>query len=138
MKHLQKSLSLFLCIVLCLSFFPFPAAYAEENIEEVESVSETEELEQMLIQDETAFDEDQEAQPHEHSYMAVVTEPTCTEQGYTTYTCDCGDSYVDDYTDTLNHPEIIDVPEVPATETESGTTELQALWWYLSDRTNVI
>ena len=122
MKHLKKSLSLFLCIVLCLSFFPFPAAYAEENIEEVESVSEAEELEQELIQDKTAFDEDQEAQPHEHSYTAVVTEPTCTEEGYTTYTCDCGDSYVNDYTDALNHPEIIDVPEVPATETESGTT----------------
>ena len=30
MKHLQKSLSLFLCIILCLSFFPFSAAYAEE------------------------------------------------------------------------------------------------------------
>ncbi len=35
MKHLKKSLSLFLCIVLCLSLFPFPAAYAEENIETV-------------------------------------------------------------------------------------------------------
>ena len=45
MKHLQKSLSLFLCIVLCLLFFPFTPAYAEENIEEVESVSEAEELE---------------------------------------------------------------------------------------------
>ena len=122
MKHLQKSLSLFLCIVLCLLFFPFTPAYAEENIEEVESVSEAEELEQMLIQDETAFDEDQEAQPHDHSYIAVVTEPTCTEQGYTTYTCDCGDSYVDDYIDALNHPEIVDVLEVPATEAEPGTT----------------
>ena len=30
MKHLQKSLALFLCVVLCLSFFPFSAAYAEE------------------------------------------------------------------------------------------------------------
>lgn len=34
----------------------------------------------------------------------VVTDPTCTEQGYTTYTCnDCGYSWVDDYTDALNH-----------------------------------
>lgn len=33
---------------------------------------------------------------HEHDYDAVVTEPTCTERGYTTYTCECGDSYVDD------------------------------------------
>lgn len=33
---------------------------------------------------------------HDHSYSAVVTEPTCTEEGYTTYTCGCGESYVDD------------------------------------------
>lgn len=35
-------------------------------------------------------------QVHKHSYTAVVTAPTCTEDGYTTYTCDCGDSYIDD------------------------------------------
>jgi hypothetical protein len=31
-----------------------------------------------------------------HSYEAVVTAPTCIKAGYTTYTCDCGDSYVAD------------------------------------------
>ena len=40
---------------------------------------------------------------HEHSYDAVVTAPTCTEKGYTTHTCACGDSYVDTYTDALGH-----------------------------------
>ena len=40
----------------------------------------------------------------EHHYEAVVTGPTCTEQGYTTYTCSvCGDSYVGDYVDALGH-----------------------------------
>lgn len=38
-----------------------------------------------------------------HKYEAVVTEPTCTEGGYTTYICECGDSYVADYTDPLGH-----------------------------------
>ncbi len=38
---------------------------------------------------------------HTHSYTAVVTPPTVTEGGYTTYTCSCGDSYVSDYTDPL-------------------------------------
>ena len=39
-----------------------------------------------------------------HDYDAVVTEPTCTDKGYTTHTCaDCGDSYVDSYTDALGH-----------------------------------
>ena len=33
-----------------------------------------------------------------HSYEAVVTAPTCTDEGYTTYICSvCGDSYVTDY-----------------------------------------
>ncbi len=39
-----------------------------------------------------------------HSYDKVVTAPTCTEKGYTTYTCSvCGDSYVADYVDALGH-----------------------------------
>ena len=32
---------------------------------------------------------------HEHSYTsAVLTDPTSTARGYTTYTCECGESYV--------------------------------------------
>ena len=38
-----------------------------------------------------------------HDHQAAVTDPTCTERGYTTYTCRCGDSYVDSYTDALGH-----------------------------------
>ncbi|MCD8006953.1 MAG: InlB B-repeat-containing protein [Oscillospiraceae bacterium] len=39
-----------------------------------------------------------------HTYEAVVTAPTCTETGYTTYTCSvCGDSYVADETAALGH-----------------------------------
>ena len=40
---------------------------------------------------------------HEHSYTAVVTAPTCTEKGYTTHTCACGENYVDTYVDALGH-----------------------------------
>lgn len=40
---------------------------------------------------------------HKHSYTAVTTAPTCTEQGYTTYTCSCNDSYVSDYVDAKGH-----------------------------------
>ncbi len=39
----------------------------------------------------------------DHNYNSVVTAPTCTEAGYTTYTCTCGDSYVDDEVDALGH-----------------------------------
>lgn len=34
---------------------------------------------------------------HEHSYTHTVTPPSCESQGYTTHTCECGDSYVDAY-----------------------------------------
>ena len=40
---------------------------------------------------------------HVHEYTPVVTAPTCTEGGYTTYTCACGDSYVADETEALGH-----------------------------------
>ena len=60
---------------------------------------------------------------HEHSYTQTVTEPTCTEQGYTTHTCTvCGDSYVDSYVSALNHIEVVDAA-VPATCTVAGKTE---------------
>ncbi|MBE6766548.1 MAG: zinc-ribbon domain-containing protein [Ruminococcaceae bacterium] len=35
---------------------------------------------------------------HTHSYSKKVTAATCTAQGYTTYTCSCGDTYKDNYT----------------------------------------
>ena len=40
---------------------------------------------------------------HKHSYEAVVTAPTCTVKGYTTYTCTCGDSYTGDETEVVPH-----------------------------------
>ena len=39
----------------------------------------------------------------EHDHQAVVTAPTCTEGGYTTYTCICGDEYVADAVEALGH-----------------------------------
>ena len=58
--------------------------------------------------------------PHKHSYKAVVTAPTCTEKGYTTHTCACGDSYVDTYTDALGHAWDNGKVTKEPTETESG------------------
>ena len=40
---------------------------------------------------------------HQHNYVPDVKAPTCTEPGYTTYTCSCGDSYVDDEKDASGH-----------------------------------
>lgn len=38
------------------------------------------------------------AEKHQHKYTAKKTAATCQKKGYTTYTCACGDSYVDNYT----------------------------------------
>ena len=38
---------------------------------------------------------------HVHSYVEIVTPPTCTSRGYTTYTCSCGGTYTGNYVDTL-------------------------------------
>ncbi|MBQ4626630.1 MAG: phosphodiester glycosidase family protein, partial [Clostridia bacterium] len=49
-----------------------------------------------------------------HSYSSVVTAPTCTKDGYTTYTCtSCGDTYTDNITSKLGH-----TPGADATCTE--------------------
>lgn len=40
---------------------------------------------------------------HEHIYEGEVTSPTCTEKGFTLYTCACGDFYISDYTDATDH-----------------------------------
>ena len=57
-----------------------------------------------------------------HDYQAEVTEPTCTEMGYTTYTCSrCGDTYKGDYTGAAGHKPggwIID--QEPTTDSEGS------------------
>ena len=58
-----------------------------------------------------------------HSYETAVTDPTCTEQGYTTHTCTlCGDTLIDSVVDALGHTEVIDAAVAP-TCTATGLTE---------------
>lgn len=38
-----------------------------------------------------------------HGYESKIIAPTCTEQGYTVYTCHCGDSYNTEYIDKIDH-----------------------------------
>ena len=56
-----------------------------------------------------------------HNYVANVTAPTCTDAGYTTYTCACGDTYIADEVAALGHTEAIDAA-VAATCTATGLT----------------
>ncbi|MDD6146464.1 MAG: DUF6273 domain-containing protein [Oscillospiraceae bacterium] len=59
---------------------------------------------------------------HQHDYSSVVTSPTCTARGYTTYTCECGDSYVNDYTDKLDHEYTSEITTEPTHLKEGETT----------------
>lgn len=57
----------------------------------------------------------------QHEYEAVVTPPTCSERGYTTYTCKkCGQSYQGDFVDPLPHTPSDWIIDNPATEEFSG------------------
>ena len=47
---------------------------------------------------------------HIHDHETEVTAPTCTTQGYTTYTCECGDSYIDNYVEPCHKPKTITIP----------------------------
>ena len=58
---------------------------------------------------------------HKHSYTHTVTLPTCKEQGYTTHTCECGDSYIDGYVP-VNHELVVRDAKAP-TCTEPGNAE---------------
>ncbi len=57
-----------------------------------------------------------------HDYDSVVTAPTCTDKGYTTYTCKDGDdTYVDNYVDALGH-DYVAVVTAPKCEEDGYTT----------------
>ncbi len=55
-----------------------------------------------------------------HNYTAKTAAPTCTEGGYTVYTCeDCGDEYTTDYIPASGHNKV-KAEEKPATCTDDG------------------
>ncbi len=58
---------------------------------------------------------------HTHNYSTQVTPPTCTTQGYTSYTCSCGDTYKSDYENALGHSFTNYVSNNDATYKNDGT-----------------
>ncbi|MDO5586945.1 MAG: S-layer homology domain-containing protein, partial [Clostridia bacterium] len=63
-----------------------------------------------------------------HSYIADVTEPTCTASGYTVYTCEnCGKTYTADYKDMLGHKPSDWIIDEPATIEHAGEKHTECL-----------
>lgn len=58
---------------------------------------------------------------HSHNYAEIETVPTCTSEGYTTYICSCGDSYVADKVPSTAH-NYKAVVTAPTCTTEGYTT----------------
>ena len=54
-----------------------------------------------------------------HDYTDTVVASTCTEKGYTTHTCVCGDNYADSYVEALGHA-LVHHDGKAATCTEAG------------------
>lgn len=93
----KKLLTILTCIMLCaLCVFTFTAC--DDN------------------------NDDNDDLVHTHTYVESITAPTCTDQGFSTYTCSCGDSYIENYVKALGHTETVDSAVAP-TCTETGLTE---------------
>lgn len=70
---------------------------------------------------------------------AAVTEPTCTEQGYTTYTCkDCGYEWVDDYVNATGHSYVKKTKKTDATYLRTNKDCVTDwTYWYCCDECDV-
>lgn len=67
--------------------------------------------------------DNKEDNSHNHSYVKKVTKATCTTQGYTTYTCSCGDTYKSDYVPATGHTYGDWVTTKEPTTTSTGTAK---------------
>ena len=60
---------------------------------------------------------DEKVPEHEHNYVLTEEkEATCTEDGYKTYTCECGDSYTETVSATGHNYELTEEKEATCTE----------------------
>ena len=80
-------------------------AESAENVTEPQIPDETDVATEPATEDPTPTETESTATEtiHTHNYTSKVTNPTCTEGGYTTFTCGCGDTYTADQTDAIGH-----------------------------------
>lgn len=64
-----------------------------QDEESSEAVEDQTEQEPTIAQKEQTAETEETPPPHEHRYTETVVPATCTENGHTQYTCECGDNY---------------------------------------------
>ena len=104
-----------------------PTESTESSATEHEDIEVEEET--FLLEIEKQIAEDQKNDPnaipdpgpdHKHVYNNTVISPSCNRQGYTLYSCECGDTYKDDVKDKLTHSYTSQV--ISPTEESKGYT----------------
>lgn len=79
---------------------------------------------------------------HKHNYVETITkEPTCTEKGEKTYTCDCGDTYTEEIPakgHNYENGECTDCGEKEADPYETAPASAYSNWNYTLDDENDI
>jgi hypothetical protein len=114
---MKKLLTVFLALILVMSLVA-----CDSNNDVDPTVNSTEDTIISTNTDETTANVDhEETQPsdtegdeigvtteptetvHEHNYAESVIKATCTSDGYTTYLCECEDTYNDNYTQATGH-----------------------------------
>lgn len=72
------------------------ASYSSSSKAESKTSSRSEETTQQT-------ESGQQIPVHQHSYSERIIAPNCISRGYTLHTCECGNSYVDNYKEALGH-----------------------------------
>jgi len=104
---MKKIFALILTVVLALSLAACDeiadGVASDGNTHISNDTSETDTQDVSESSSKTVTEDTTETSVHTHDYTTKVTAPTCTEKGYTTYTCDCGDTYQSDETAATGH-----------------------------------
>ncbi len=75
---------------------------------------------------------------HEHNYTKEVVAPTCTEAGYTKYTCECGDTYRDSEIPAGHQMVEVFAKEPTCTEAGESAFRVCQLCGYVEGEKNVV
>lgn len=109
-----KALSVFaICVLLLLIACTIPApggdalftppVNAQPTIPTEQKEEPTPETTPELVVPEAPTTEPPTEPPHVHAYISNIIQPTCTEGGYTTNVCECGDLYTSDNVQANGH-----------------------------------